>query len=236
MTKKNQAAAPPESAAAVDNPSFRADLEAQAVTAPHMRHAIARKPFVQAATGFENLDWAALTTTSIDECKRTAEGDLRSASHMLTAQALTLDAVFTDLLQRSSLNSRDYPHAAERYMRLALKAQAHSRATIEALAKLHQPREQTVKHVHIDNRGGQAMVAETIHTGGSKPNYAEQSYGQHSNRAGSPALPGEDTSWHGVPVPGNEGAKAVQDSRGQGRRADREPGCVEARPAVEEDR
>lgn len=32
---------------------------------------------------------------------------------------------------------------------IALKAQANCRATLEALVKLHQPREQTVKHVHV---------------------------------------------------------------------------------------
>lgn len=36
------------------------------------------------------------------------------------------------------------------------------RATLEALAKLHQPREQTVKHVHV-NEGGRAIVADQIH-------------------------------------------------------------------------
>ncbi|OYU35259.1 MAG: hypothetical protein CFE35_09710 [Novosphingobium sp. PASSN1] len=43
-----------------------------------------------------------------------------------------------------------------RYMRLALKAQAACRSTLEALARLHQPREQTVKHVHV-SEGGQAV-------------------------------------------------------------------------------
>lgn len=42
------------------------------------------------------------------------------------------------------------------------------RATLEALAKLDQPREQTVRHVHVDNRGGQAVIAETVQTGGGE--------------------------------------------------------------------
>lgn len=62
-----------------------------------------------------------------------------------------------------------YPDAAERYMRLALKAQAACRSTLDALARLHQPREQTVKHVHVSD-GGQAAVADHFHqnTGGEK--------------------------------------------------------------------
>lgn len=54
-------------------------------------------------------------------------------------------------------------------MRLALKAPSASRTTLEALAKLHQSREQTVRHVHV-NQGGQAAVADRFHhhAGGSE--------------------------------------------------------------------
>lgn len=41
--------------------------------------------------------------------------------------------------------------AAERYMRLALKAQAGCRATIETIHKLQRPHEQIVKHVHVSD-------------------------------------------------------------------------------------
>jgi hypothetical protein len=60
----------------------------------------------------------------------------------------------------------------ESYGRLASKAQSNCWATLEALAKLHQPREQTIKHVHV-NKSGQAVVADEIHhhTGGA--DYAE---------------------------------------------------------------
>jgi hypothetical protein len=50
--------------------------------------------------------------------------------------------------RRSANNMGDYLEASERCMRLALKAQSNCRATSEALAELHQPREQIVKHVH----------------------------------------------------------------------------------------
>lgn len=45
---------------------------------------------------------------------------------------------------------------------MAMKAQSNARTTIEALTKLHQPREQTVRHVHV-NQGGQAVVADQFH-------------------------------------------------------------------------
>lgn len=100
---------------------------------------------------------------------QTGSGDLAMASRMLTAQAVSLDAMFGELGRRSADNMGQYIDASERYMRLALKAQSNCRATLEALARLHQPREQTVKHVHVNN-GGQAIVADQLHQHGGIEN------------------------------------------------------------------
>ena len=54
---------------------------------------------------------------------------------MLTAQAHTLDALFTALVQRAALNSGEYIGAADTYNRLALKAQSQCRATLETLGQ-----------------------------------------------------------------------------------------------------
>lgn len=97
-----------------------------------------------------------------DQADKVASGDLGMAARMLTAQAIALDNMFTELARRSTLNMREYIDAADRYARLALKAQSNCRATLEALAKLHQPREQTVRHIHV-GQGAQAVVAEQFH-------------------------------------------------------------------------
>ena len=89
-------------------------------------------------------------------------GDLAFASAMLASQAMTLDTMFTEFARRAALNMSQYPDAMERYARLAMKAQSNARANLEALSKLHQPREQTVRHVHV-NHGGQAVVADQFH-------------------------------------------------------------------------
>tara|TARA_R110002049_G_scaffold54908_2_gene152597 strand:- start:3129 stop:3758 length:630 start_codon:yes stop_codon:yes gene_type:complete len=97
-------------------------------------------------------------------------GDMNMASRLLASQAITLDTLFTELTGRAVSNLGQYPDAVERYLRLALKAQSNCRTTVEALSKLHQPREQTVRHVHV-NEGGKAVVAEHFHThngGGAK--------------------------------------------------------------------
>ena len=99
------------------------------------------------------------TAVMEEEFQRTDGGDLRLANRILTAQAMSLDAIFTEMARRSASNLGQYPDAADRYLRLALKAQANCRTTLESLAKLHQPREQTVRHVHM-NEGGQAIVAD----------------------------------------------------------------------------
>ncbi len=72
-----------------------------------------------------------------------ASDDMAFASRILTAQVARLDTMFTELTRRAALNVGEYLSAAERYARLALRAQSNGRATLEALAKLHQPREQT---------------------------------------------------------------------------------------------
>lgn len=145
------------------------------------------------------------------------KGDMSLASELLTAQALSLDAMFTELTRRATMNLGDYPLAAERYARLAFKAQSNCRASLEALAKLHQPREQTVRHVHV-NEGGQAVVADHFHhhTGGKENGKASEQPHATRTAGASPALHGPDPFGNGVPIPGGEGERAMQNARRQG--------------------
>lgn len=146
--------------------------------------------------------------------KSAESGDLALASRILAAQATTLDSMFTELARRTALNMGDYINAAERYGRLALKAQSNCRATLEALAKLHQPREQTVKHVHV-NEGGQALVADEFHhhTGGAEN--AETA--KQSHTAGTPCdsatMLGKDTAGNGVSIASGEGETTLPNAR-----------------------
>ena len=148
-------------------------------------------------------------------------GDLSFASAMLASQAITLDAMFTELARRAANNMGEYLNAGERYGRLAMKAQSNCRATLEALAKLHQPREQTVRHVHV-NDGGQAIVADQFHNhAGGAENEKSVNQSDATGPAGTiAALPSPDPFGSGVPIPGGEGQAAMQDARrDQSRRA-----------------
>jgi hypothetical protein len=165
-----------------------------------------------------------MTGALADQLAKTDQGDTTAVSRMLAAQAVSLDAIFTELARRSFNNMGQYMDASERYMRLALKAQSASRSTLEALARLHQPREQTVKHVHI-NDGGQAVVADHFHThgpGGSNGNSDKQSHAA-TPASGRAALPSPDAEGLAMPVTGGAREAAMQDARrDQSRRPKRE--------------
>ncbi|MEJ6010153.1 hypothetical protein [Novosphingobium aquae] len=196
---------------------------AKTLIGPSTRHGQAFAQLLKA-----NLEGAAWAPDASDygdaiflRASNAEAGDLRFASRLLAAQATTLDGVFTEMVRRMALNMGDYLGATETYARIAMKAQAGCRATLAELAKLHQPREQTVRHVHV-NEGGQAVITDEFHhhTGGQKNG---QSSGQpHATGTGaagkSPALSGPDPIGQPVPVAGDQGGQAVPNARGQRQR------------------
>ena len=194
---------------------------ARTILGPDFRHALAVSQVLKAqfskvegAPGFG--DYADAIQERGDKA---VKGELAFVSRALAAQAMTLDTMFTELARRMAVNMGDYLGATETYARIALKAQAQSRATLEALAKLHQPREQTVRHVHV-NEGGQAVIADQFHnhTGGHQN--AESVEQPHAaDAAGSgPAMLGHDAQGDGLPISGNQGREAVPNARRQGKR------------------
>ena len=79
------------------------------------------------------------------------KGNLQDAETILTAQAFALDAIFTSLARRAQLNMGEYMDAADRYMRLALKAQGQCRATLETLANIKNPPVVVARQANISN-------------------------------------------------------------------------------------
>lgn len=193
------------------------DTMTRAMVGPYLRHGVVAKGLADKMTGQlpgdpQLDDYGRAIKAKADLARK---GDMGMASEVLTAQALSLDALFTELTRRATMNFGDYPLAAERYARLAFKAQANCRASLEALAKFHQPREQTVRHVHV-NEGGQAIVADEFHHhGGTGKN---EKFGKQSHATGtarvSAALPSPDPLGNGVPIASREGEAAMQDARG----------------------
>ncbi|WP_157622977.1 hypothetical protein [Solimonas soli] len=100
----------------------------------------------------EVLDQKAVMNELIAQTKAVHGGDLSRLETMLTVQAHSLDAVFNAMLRKANQNLGEYLPAAETYLRLALEAQAQSRATAESLAILKNPAPFTfVRQTNIGN-------------------------------------------------------------------------------------
>lgn len=150
------------------------------------------------------------------ETSKASDGDITAVSKMLMAQAITLDSMFAELARRAALNMGQHIPAAEKYGRLALKAQSNCRATLEALAKLHQPaKEQIVRHIHV-NEGGQAIIADQVNSYTGVPQNAEYARQSDATRypGGSPALRRPDPLGQALPIASREGQETVPDARG----------------------
>jgi hypothetical protein len=103
------------------------------------------RPEVQAAAAIQqwqgdNQEVNALARELAAQVAAVNSGDLKRAEGMLIAQAHTLDEIFNHLARRAHGNiGGGYLDAADRYMRLALKAQSQCRATLESLATIKNP-------------------------------------------------------------------------------------------------
>lgn len=210
--KREAASAKESSSSTYDDPQAIARM----ILGPHLSHALAASCFGEKPLGskYKRLSITEHVQRMHDITKKAEKGDLALCSQLLAAQAVTLDNMFAELARRSAKNLDGYLEASERFGRLALKAQANCRATLEALAKLHQPREQTVRHVHV-NEGGQAIVADQVnYSAKGEPNAksVEQSHatGAIGNRA---PLPSPNPTEHGMPITGSERAAEMQNAR-----------------------
>ena len=195
-----------------------AQAMARKLLEPHLRHALSASAYASKLLGSDIegpgiMDFVGHVQSATAKAEA---GDLTIASRLLTAQAITLDSMFTELARRTATNMGEYINAAERCGRLALKAQSNCRATLETLAKLHQPREQTVRHVHV-NEGGQAIVADQFHQHGGSGENAKSDGQSHATGTGSAgtsaALPGPDAGGNGVPITCGSREAAMPDAR-----------------------
>lgn len=100
---------------------------------------------------FGATDLTATYEGLIDRAKAIRGNKLGSAEDMLTAQAAALNAMFLEMARRSGANMGEYIQAAETYMRLALKAQAQCRATLETLANIKNPPVVYARQANITN-------------------------------------------------------------------------------------
>jgi hypothetical protein len=152
---------------------------------PRLLAQLAIAPSLQAASTIKlwshaigELDIVSLVEELRQQATTASGGNLKRHEAMLTMQAHTLDTIFNELARRSSANIGEYLDAAERFMRLALKAQSQCRATIETLAEMKNP-----KPVAFVQQANIAHGAQQVNNGGSvaaKPSRAGDSETQQS--------------------------------------------------------
>lgn len=76
-------------------------------------------------------------------------GDRKQAESLLHCQATTLNAIFVEMARRAALNMGKNLDATEAYMRMALRAQNQSRATLETLSAMKNPSVVITKQANI---------------------------------------------------------------------------------------
>ena len=192
----------------------RKELMATCGVKPELRHSRVARDFINEVTLDDESEWKDTLQAFVGEGTAPPEEKLKTVSRMLASQAITLDAIFTSMAQRAAANLGQYPEAVDHYMKHALKAQAGSRAALEALARLHQPREQVVKHVTV-NEGGQAVVAENFHH--HRAGDQNEKTG-HQPHVCEPPLLGENAGGNSVSIGGDEGKAAMPAPRRKGHR------------------
>lgn len=159
MTRKKalpaKADAPPPPATATDDETRQFKI-AQAILRPST---LAANTIGALKVAGDKTNIVSLTIALREQQTLVAKGDLSRAEGMLVAQAHTLDALFCTLTNRATLNMGEYLDAAEKYLRMALRAQSQCRATLETLVLLKNPpnptfiRQANVAHNQQVNNG-----------------------------------------------------------------------------------
>ena len=115
----------------------KGDTDSQVMAALSTRSALTATTYKAFAGGGDTLQVTDLMGELRKAGDEVANGNMSRVEKMLTHQALTLDAIFNNMAQRS--HKQETFKGIEVLMRLALKAQAQARSTAEALALLKNP-------------------------------------------------------------------------------------------------
>jgi hypothetical protein len=96
----------------------------------------------------DSVDFPLAVQILEQEVEKLKNGDLTKIEEMYISQAVALEAMFASLARRAKAQDKLLQY--ETHMRLALKAQNQSRATLQALVQLKQPSNTTfVKQANI---------------------------------------------------------------------------------------
>lgn len=132
------------------------------------------------------------------------------AQAMLLVQAYTThDAAIRAL---SQLGTSDWADHSRMYGNLANKLLRTFQGQMDTLMRMQRGNEQVIKHVYVDNRGGQAVFAENVSPRGGNGKGGNQPHAAYAIDGGA-SLPGSDPFGNGMPIPGGVGPEAVPHAR-----------------------
>lgn len=188
-------------------------------------------PVVHAATTMLNFDKAlndhnfkSIATELGKHEKDVKAGSMGRAESILINQANTLDVIFNTLAQRAGASVGSHIDAAERYLRMALKAQSQCRTTLETLAEIKAPR--SIAFIKQQNIAEQQQVnnGPTVNGAGQSPSHEkktevppnellESHHGERMDSGTASAAIGTDSQLETVAAsvrPKNRGRKNAQ--------------------------
>ena len=136
-----------------------------------------------AKASFGEIDLIESVRVTTEKVCAVQAGNLAGLEATLAAQALALDAIFNEMARRAAANMGEYLNATEIYLRLALKAQAQCRATLQTLAEVKNPQPVAfVKQANIAN--GPQQVNNGVASGRAPPARAGNSAGPSNELLG----------------------------------------------------
>lgn len=112
---------------------------ARMICGPDAQAAVSLFRINERGHGFKEPSLGALHAELVAQTQAVCNGDLRGSEARLIAQALVLDSLFHFLLRRGLQHADGHFGGCEPILRLAMRAQAQSRVTLESLAQIKNP-------------------------------------------------------------------------------------------------
>ena len=136
--------------------------KAKMATMPSVNAAAVIEAYQSNVVG-KDVDMSELVSTLQDSFKASKEGDLGRLECMLVGQATALQSIFTSLARRAT--QQEHMKNYDVFLSLALKAQAQSRATIQAVIELKYPKQVAfVRQANISHGPQQVNNAPHVET------------------------------------------------------------------------
>lgn len=157
----------------------REKIMADLAVSPCMNGVMVMEAFTGNLLGKDSTGITELVESLRESTRKVNDGDLSTLEAMLISQATALQTIFTSYARRAQVQTLQ--RNLEAFMGMALKAQAQSRATIQAVIELKYPKQATfVKQANIANgpqqvNNGEGFPTSTRTGAHARENQSEQS-------------------------------------------------------------